>query len=378
MVIGGGVGGLTTALALHRAGIDVTVFERAPDVTRMHAGGGLTLWHNGMRGLEKLGLADEVERDSAVLHSMEWRTYRDAPLASWPIEDLNRKFEHPVVGIARAALHPVMLAAMPEGVLRAGMECTGYEQDGSGVTARFADGSEERGDLLIGADGVRSTVRVGTRGDEELRWPGYVVDVGHANFENARLQSGYLEIDGPGLRFISFPVAHGEFHWSCIRRLSEQEARATKPSKAEMLELFKGWPEPIEELIAATEDSAIGRRDVSDRKPVERWGKGRVTLLGDAAHPMTPNAGQGACQAIEDGIVLAQCLEGNGDVAASLSRYEERRVERANMFVKRAWMIGSLGRWKNPVAVRVRFAVQKRVVPNSAFKEQEEACAYEF
>jgi 2-polyprenyl-6-methoxyphenol hydroxylase-like FAD-dependent oxidoreductase len=146
-----------------------------------------------------------------------------------------------------------------------------------------------------------------------------------------------------------------------------------------MLGWFQGWPDPIEALIEATPDTSFHRTEIYAHWPLRRWGEGRVTLLGDAAHPMTPNLGQGACQAIEDAVVLAQCLQpGNnsGDVAGALRTYEDRRRSRTASMMMRAWGIGLTGRIKHPVAVTLRDRISKVMFNTVALKQQQQDMAY--
>jgi 2-polyprenyl-6-methoxyphenol hydroxylase-like FAD-dependent oxidoreductase len=167
-------------------------------------------------------------------------------------------------------------------------------------------------------------------------------------------------------------------HWSAIYLAEEAEEKGYEGSKAELMQIYERWPEPVRALLDATEESVVFRREIFDRKPIKRWGEGRVTLLGDAAHAMTPNLGQGACQAIEDGVVLGKALASAADPVEALRLYESRRIKRTTGFVNRSWMIGSLGRWQNPLACRVRDTVQRIVFPTVALREQKKAMAYRF
>jgi 2-polyprenyl-6-methoxyphenol hydroxylase-like FAD-dependent oxidoreductase len=145
-----------------------------------------------------------------------------------------------------------------------------------------------------------------------------------------------------------------------------------------LLDRYAGWEHPTEERIQATDMSAIYRREIVDRDPIKKWGSGRVTLLGDAAHAMTPNLGQGACQAIEDGVVLTRCLAANSDPVAALRAYEARRIPRTAPIVRRSRMIGELGQWTNPIACRVRTQIQRVVLPTVGFREFKQTMAYDF
>ena len=164
------------------------------------------------------------------------------------------------------------------------------------------------------------------------------------------------EVWGRGVRFICAQVGRGRVYWGLSKNTQEGEHDVpTGAVKDALLELCAGWREPVEELIAATEKAAILRTDIYDRDPVRvRWGKGRVTLLGDAAHPMTPDLGQGACQAIEDAVVLARCLSAERDPVSALVTYQTLRAPRTRRVVETALRMGQLGQWKNPLARALR------------------------
>jgi 2-polyprenyl-6-methoxyphenol hydroxylase-like FAD-dependent oxidoreductase len=366
VVIGAGVGGLTAAIALDRIGVEVEVFERQADTASLGEGGGMVIWHNALRALRSIDI--DLDGIGAPIEQMDWRSPRGEPLGSWPVLEMNEEFGERLRGLTRAALHPRLLAAVPDGVLRTGAEYVGYSEDGKEVVVSFADGRESRGDVLIAADGLASAVRRQVRGDELPRYCGYVIDFGVVGLDHPALR-GFREFDGRGTRFIHFPVGEGRWYWACIYNRSSRGGRAAAAPKAELLERCRGWPAPVEALIEGTAPDEMHGRDGADRKPVDRWGRGRVTLLGDAAHPMTPNLGQGACQAIEDAVVLRRCLEGAADPAAALREYERRRIERTTYAVKRSHQIGSVGRWSNPLACWLRNKFQKLAVPTVALKD---------
>jgi len=159
MIVGAGIGGVTAAVALRRNGLDVTVFERAGDLSRIQVGLGVLLWPNATRALQEAGLGERAEAAGALVEVMEWGSAQGESWASWPVGEEGRKLGAPAVGITRASLHAAISEALEDGVLELGAEYVGFEQDEGGVTARFADGREERGSVLVGADGIDSVVR---------------------------------------------------------------------------------------------------------------------------------------------------------------------------------------------------------------------------
>ena len=367
VVAGAGIGGLTTALALHRAGCEVRVVERAGDLKPI--GAGLHLWSNAMRVLARLGLAEELEQRASVMARAEFRRWRGDLLASWPIGDIGRELGAPTLQISRRDLHAVLQAALPPGVLRLDARVRAYDSHGDGVVVRLADGSVERGDALVGADGIRSAVRAQLLGDGAPRKAGYSVWRGVVEDGDQLVPPGsFCSLWGRGERFVFYDVGPGRLYWMSVANGAPPELDAGQ-DKAAVLRRHRGWMEPIEAMIAATPPAAIHRGEIVDRPPCPRWGEGRVTLLGDAAHPMTFNIGQGACQAIEDAAVLARELAGGSDVPAALRAYEVARRERTAKFQALAWRLGRMGRWDSRVACGFRDRLMRVTYKGPALKQ---------
>jgi 2-polyprenyl-6-methoxyphenol hydroxylase-like FAD-dependent oxidoreductase len=381
IIVGAGVGGLSAAIGLLQSGIEVTVLEKQADPRAIETGGGFVLWHNGMRALQRLGLADQVRELGSVLSVADWQVASGRQLAKWPVGEMGRELGAPAVGIRRKSLQSVLLQGLGDGVLRLGVECTGFSVDREGVRVRLAGGEEDHADALIGADGLSSTIRPQLLGrSEQPRSARYSQSYAITDHRNELTDAGiFREIDGRGLRFFIFPVGGGDAYWAgAIRGTDGGGAPEPRPEvKSRVLERFRGWPDPVESLIAATPEDSILRREIVDRDPVKRWGAGPVTLLGDAAHPTTPNLGQGACQSMEDAVVLAKCLRDESEVAQALRDYEARRISRTSSFVRRARLIGQIGRWRNPLACVVRDQLVRVLVPGPALSQHRKDMSYE-
>jgi 2-polyprenyl-6-methoxyphenol hydroxylase-like FAD-dependent oxidoreductase len=248
-------------------------------------------------------------------------------------------------------LQAVLRDALGPDALHLGAACTGFTQDDSGVTAQFADGRTARGDLLIGADGLHSVVRAQLHGGQPPTYVGYTAWRAVIPFDHARLTPG--ESSGYGPRFGQVPISGGRVYWFATQNTPAGQ-RSPDGEQAALRRIFANWHAPIPDLIRATPEALILRNDIYDRPPLRAWGQGRVTLLGDAAHPMTPNLGQGGCQALEDAVVLAACLCAAPAVPAALRAYEARRIPRTSAIVRQSRQAGQIGQWANPLAVRVR------------------------
>jgi 2-polyprenyl-6-methoxyphenol hydroxylase-like FAD-dependent oxidoreductase len=382
IVAGAGIAGLCAAIGLRRAGIDVTVLEKRQDPRELAFGGGMTLWNNATRALQELGLGELVEPIGAPVEVAEWYTTRNggALIARWPVGDVGRELGAPVLCVRRRNLQSVLTDAYGAESVRLGVACTGFAEERGGVVARLSDGTEERGDVVVGADGLSSAVRAQLVGLPKPRYAGYGVWFGTT--EETTGERVWREIDGPGRRFVFFPVDGGRIYWACIANAAEEDVLqaggAELPGEKEkLLAQYAGWPEPVEPIIRGTEDREIFRRPIVDRRPLRRWGRGRVTLTGDAAHPITINLGQGACLAIEDALALTKALTAGGEVVAALRSYEARRIARTASFVRRARAIGAMGRWKRPAACRARDAVAARVLPRVVFRQHVKDMAVE-
>jgi 2-polyprenyl-6-methoxyphenol hydroxylase-like FAD-dependent oxidoreductase len=265
----------------------------------------------------------------------------------------------------------VLAGGVPDGVVRTGRVLVSFVDDGpdGGVTASLDDGSVEQADFLVGADGLYSTVRAHLHdGEPPPRYAGYSVWRGLARFDSSLLTPGLFRMCwGRGRRFCVYPVGDGLWYWFGVEDSAADRAVARGARRAAVLASFGDCMAPSRELIEATDEDAIHLTPIYDRPPAGEWGRGRVTLLGDAAHPMTFNLGQGACQAIEDGVVLANALRacgsasaggaGAADVAGALRRYEARRMKRTAAVTNGSWRIGQVGRLRNPAAVLARNAV---------------------
>ena len=359
VIIGAGIGGLTTSIALRQAGVETKVFERASELREI--GAGITLWPNAIKALRKLDVADAVlAAGGAPAMGGEVRSWRGEVLYEVPVGALEERYGVSV-GLHRANLQTTLLSALPDDAVRLGAECVGFEQDAAGVTVRFADRREERGELLIGADGLNSTIRAQLFGDKKPRYAGYTAWRGMVETREKFVRDGLgFESWGRGARFGLLNMGQGQLYWFATANAPEGEQDVTTGRKEELLRRFERWHEPIPAVIRATEEPAILRNDVYDREPVKRWSTGGVTLLGDAAHPTTPNLGQGACQAMEDAVVLARCLEEVEDsLTAALRLYEARRAARTAFVARRSWLVGRIGQLENPLLCRLRDALMK-------------------
>ncbi|WP_157823825.1 FAD-dependent monooxygenase [Melittangium boletus] len=373
IVIGGGIGGLCAAIALRKAGCEVVLYERAGELRQV--GAGLSLLPNAFRALETLGLAREV---AAV--GKPWRETRihrsdGRVLGHLPVEPLCRTLGQSAVVMSRAELHEVLLRALGPDVPRLGARCTGFRVEGTGVVAEFEDGRRERGACLIGADGLNSIIRGQVVPGVTQRYSGHSSWRGMVEFESPVFPEGTLfEVLGRGARFVLCHIGPGasgakRVYWALLANTPAGGRDPEGGRKASVLSRVGGWMAPIEAVVEATPEEAILRTDVSCIDPLDRWGEGPVTLLGDAAHAMVTDMAQGACQAIEDAVVLAQCVREADDLERALRAYEARRRPRTAELARLSWRSGSLRYVEGRVSTWLRDTLL-RCVPSSLVEKQ--------
>ncbi|MFL6336060.1 MAG: FAD-dependent monooxygenase [Pyrinomonadaceae bacterium] len=349
VIIGGGIGGLAAALALRREGFEPAVYERAPAL--LEVGAAIAVWPNAFRVLERLGLGATLLARAGRMRGVRWLG-RDGRLYNhfnFP------ETSAPAVALHRADLQGALLRALPPESIHLGQTFAGFFAEGEEVRARFEDGTEVGCDVLVGADGLHSRVRAQLLGDGEPVYRGYTVWRGVARLEHAALQTGTAsEIYGAGQRFGIGPVGLGRTGWWATANETEAVTESASEHAPKLLRLFESWCAPVRELIEATPSEHILRNAAYDRPAAARWGEGTVTMLGDAAHPMTPNLGQGGCVAVEDAAVLARCLAKHRDARVALRIYESRRRARADRVAIYSRRYGAFGQWQSGAAERLR------------------------
>jgi 2-polyprenyl-6-methoxyphenol hydroxylase-like FAD-dependent oxidoreductase len=370
VIIGAGIGGLTAAIALRDAGFHVEVHERAEALRPV--GAGLTIQPNAILALRALGLSEAVERAGAQLRAGAVMRADGTPLMKMPdrlVDELVRELGAGIIGIHRATLHEILLDALGREHVRLGHACLGFSQVGDVVRVRFGD-AEIACDLLIGADGIHSAVRAALHGESEPEYAGYTSFRGVTADRCGLPESFGGELWGRGRRFGGCCIDGGRFYWfATVNAPADQQYESRAAQKADLLARFSSFGLQVPALIESTPEEAILRTDIRDRRPLSRWGRGAVTLLGDAAHAMTPNLGQGACQAIEDALALSRALTRTASPELGLRAYEAARTKRANAVVVTARRLGAVGQWQNPLACTLRDTLFSWL-PASASKRQ--------
>jgi 2-polyprenyl-6-methoxyphenol hydroxylase-like FAD-dependent oxidoreductase len=375
LIIGAGPAGLTAAIALTRIGIEVRLFERAAELGK--AGAGLGVQSNALRALQKLGIGDRIEAAGTELRMQEFRNIHGKPLFSFPQGEVADEYGTPTISLLRADVQLALTDAVPPGVLQLGSECVAIEQDEQGVAARFADGHTERGALLIGADGGRSVARGHVYGaaDAEPRYSGFtswraVVEMSPDTLP-ADTSRTFL---GAGRQFVMFPVGANRIYWGLLKREPQGDTTPMSGLHELLSEHLHDFPEVTRRLVNATDETKIIRADICDRDPEQTWVKGRVVLIGDAAHMTTPFIGQGAGISMEDAVVLAKELaltDGLRDqrmLAGALDSFQRERMPRCAKIVLTSRRRGQMLSLSNPALATVRNTAL-RAVPKAFWRK---------
>ncbi len=356
LIIGAGLGGLTAAYALVQRGFRVRVFEQARELREL--GAGITLSSGAMRCLELLGLVDRVGELSDDVLDVPFLHYQTGELLRAGFDAKPRSAAaREARQIHRADLHSLLTTALravdPEAI-ELDRRLVRFDQEGTRVTATFAGGERATGELLVACDGVRSVVRDAVAGAQSLKFTGQVAFRCLVPMERARTvltsERGAVYI-GPGRVINRYPLRHGTI-MNCVglarTDVWQEEGWNTRATNAEFLAQYEGWHPEVTGLIAAAPPEGIIKWGLFGREPLRRWSEGRVTLLGDAAHPMLPFLGLGAVMAIEDALILARALAAHDDYEQAIVRYEAARRPRATRIYEASDFQGRLLQGQSP------------------------------
>ncbi len=327
LVVGAGIGGLACALALERAGRRPIVFERGSELREV--GAGLLLAANAVRALRMLGVADRVIEQSVAGGEGEMRAADGRVLKRVALTELRRVTGEDAVCALRHVLHGALADALETTEVRTNARVIGFEESATGVRVKLEDGSEVSGSLLVAADGIRSTVRAKLHGDA-LRPSGLVAYRGVCR--GATWSSAGSQYFGRAVEAGVARASADSIYWYVSTK--RERANTALDAKRGALEVARVLDPAVTSLIEGTEPEHVRYDELFDREPLRAWGRGRVTLLGDAAHPMLPHAGQGAAQALEDAVVLGRCLAITADPEEALRRYERVRIPRTTQVVQ--------------------------------------------
>lgn len=366
IIIGGGIGGLTTAIALKQRGISVTVYEAAPELRAV--GAGIIMATNAMQVMQRLGIADKIKRKGyrligGQIADENWRTLQQID-GQYAIG----KYGVGSYAIHRANLQQILFDELPDVPIQLNHKVTSVAQRENKVKVKFENGTETEADFVIGADGIKSVVRQSLFGKTEYRYSGQTCWRATVNMAiPQKLEKVAYELWGSkaGLRLGMVPVNQNEIYYYATRCAPAGGKDELNTVKENLSKQYSEFGEIASQFFAASDLNKIIRTDIYDFAPIKKWYNGRVALIGDAAHATTPNLGQGGCQAIEDAYVIAKSLSENQQPEKAFERFQAIRYGKAKYVVDTSWQFGKLTNLSPRWLIKLRNVVI-RLAPSSA------------
>lgn len=364
-ILGGGIAGLTTAIALKQMGITATVYEAAPEIKPL--GAGIMLAKNAMKVYEKLGLYDRLYEAGQPFDQFTFYSRKGNPIS----RTMASRIEPAGlanVAIHRATLHKVLLACLKSAQVVLGKRSEGFSETADGYEVSFTDGTTIQAKYLIVAEGIHSPIRQQVLPTAKKRYSGYTCWRGIASNTGQPVAEAF-ETWGANGRFGAVPLKDDTVYWFAVKNGPEDNDEMKRHGLPGLKEIFRGYHDPIGTILDATPSDQVLHNDLHDLRPISQYAYGNLVLIGDAAHATTPNLGQGACQAIEDALVLADCLKQNSEVKKAFKAFEKRRLKRTHDIVDQSRMAGQIAQLENPLAIGLRNLLM-RAVPSSFYEKK--------
>lgn len=350
-IVGGGIAGLSAALALQNIGINATVFDAAPKFAPV--GAGLALAANAMKGFQRLGIADQVIAEGNCLDGFHILDANGRLINRTDSRAMSEKYGLDNFVIHRANLHAVLLKQLSAASLLVNKKAIRFSSSGHGVTLHFQDNTTADFDHILVADGLHSAVRQQLLPAAKPRYAGYTCWRGV--IDNPGFTAQYAsETWGKAGRVGWTPLAHEKIYWFACINAPENDPAMRDMTAHGLQQHFINYHSPIPELFAHTKPEELLWHDIHDVAPISRFAFQDILLLGDAAHSTTPNMGQGACQAIEDAVVLADELRKDFNFNAAAQRFEKRRLSRTRWITKQSRFLGEVAQSTNPIFMSAR------------------------
>ena len=355
LIIGGGIAGLTAAVALQQRGVAVGVGVAAPQLRPV--GAAMWLAPTAMQVFHRLGRADKKNAAGVPLRNIQIVDGQMCPLLRTNQDRVRQRFGFTTTAITRARLQALLLAeAGPANVLLA-KSCVALTEVPTGVTATFADGSRIEAGFVVAADGVHSPVREQLFPGVRFAGTGHEVWRGMSELQLApAFKQSIVEAWAQGVRFGFSEVADGVVDWFAVVKSGHVASR--QELKVKLQAIFQAFAYPVPAILAAADEARIIHNDIADFDPIPQWSRGRVCLIGDAAHSTTPYMGQGGCQAVEDAYALAKCLQRESTPELAFAALQRLRQSKARHIVHTSRLLGRVGYWTGPAAALRNFAMR--------------------
>jgi 2-polyprenyl-6-methoxyphenol hydroxylase-like FAD-dependent oxidoreductase len=350
-ILGGGIAGLSTAIALKNAGIETMVFEAAAEIKAV--GAGLGLGANAIKAFKVLGIAEEVMEAGRFLPSFTVYNQKGKQITKTDSVSVSKKYGLDNFTIHRADLHSLLLSKINPGCIKTNKRVQTIEQNENNIILHFQDGTVHETDYLIAAEGIHSIVRKHLLPESKPRYAGYTC--WRAVIDNTKLQLNECsETWGSKGRFGIVPLAGNKIYWFACVNASANDSVMKNFTVLDLLDQFAGYHHPIPSILKETKNENLIQADINDIKPINRYAFNNILLIGDAAHATTPNLGQGACQAIEDAVILAAEIEKNNDIVTAFKQFEQMRMKRTHWIINTSLLTGKIAQLENKFLIRLR------------------------
>ncbi|PGB01233.1 FAD-dependent monooxygenase [Bacillus toyonensis] len=356
IIIGGGIAGLCAAISLQKIGLNVKVYDKNIEPTV--AGAGIIIAPNAMQALEPYGISEQIRTFGNESDGFNLVSEKGSILSKLTIPTCYPK----IYSIHRKDLHQLLLSELQKGTVEWGKECVKIDQnEENALKILFQDGSEALGNILIAADGIHSVVRKQVTQSDGYRYAGYTCWRGVTPAHNLSLTNDFIETWGTNGRFGIVPLPNNEVYWYALINAKARDRKYTAYTTADLYNHFKSYHSPIPDILNNASDVTMIHRDIVDITPMKQFFDKRIVFIGDAAHALTPNLGQGACQAIEDAIILAECIKKNAHYRQAFIEYEQKRRARIEIISNTAWKVGKMAQIESKPLTILRNHVMKRI-----------------
>ncbi len=348
-IIGAGIGGLTTAIALEQKGIEARILEQAKQIKPV--GAGIILANNAMQVYEKLGLRQVIEEHGNPISAMHITKANLEALSKIDLSCFEQKNNVKNIAIHRGILQQILIDKLESTKIKLNHKLTSLDQKENNYVLKFENGAQIQSSTILGADGLSSVVRQHIFPDNHIRHANQICWRGVTDYElPLKFKNELNEAWGTCERFGFVQIAKNKVYWYALKSFEKSKNEC---SIDDLEHDFNTYNPMIKNIIRSTKKEHINTAEISDLKPTNVWHKEHVCLIGDAAHATTPNMGQGACQAIEDAFVLSECLS-RYETRQAFSEYQKLRLPKAHQVVKASWTIGKMAHIKNPIARTLR------------------------
>lgn len=369
IIIGAGIGGLTTAIALIKKGVNVTLYEQAEEIKAV--GAGIWIAPNGLKVFKQLGIERSILKAGQELNKINVIDTNNRVISTIENSEVEKRHGFGTLAIHRAKLHAILAAYIPKENLILNKTFVSFEQTDSSVKVFFKDGTFDEADFLINAGGLKSNARKQITASQNLRYSGQTCWRFTSKFKIPKEdENNMYEIwsNKKGLRAAYSRINKEEIYCYITNFTEPGGVDNPQTIKEDLLTLCSEFQPIIKDIIKSSDNNSIIRTDLSDFIPLTKWIDNRVALLGDAAHATTPNLGQGACQAIEDAYVLANEIQSHSDIRTGLKSYEKKRIKKATYITNTSWQFAQI---TNTTGLKKRIAMQLlRMTPKFIFNKQ--------